>query len=95
MELAFERMSAMFGMNNLPLISSQTLYYARSYIGVFIIAIIGATPFVKSLVVKLKSSEKINKVINILEPVVQVVLLTVITAYLIDGSFNPFLYFRF
>jgi len=95
MELAFERMSSMFGMNNLPLISSQTLYYARSYIGVFIIAIIGATPLVKSLVVKLKSSEKINKVINILEPVVQVVLLTVITAYLIDGSFNPFLYFRF
>ena len=95
MELAFDRMSAMFGMNNLPLITSQTLYYARSYLGVFIIAIIGATPLVKSLVAKLKSSEKINKGVNILEPVVQVVLLTVITAYLIDGSFNPFLYFRF
>jgi len=95
MELAFERMSSMFGMNNLPLISSQTLYYARSYLGVFIIAIIGATPLVKSLVIKLKTSEKINKGINILEPIVQVVLLTVITAYLIDGSFNPFLYFRF
>ena len=95
MELAFERIRLMFGMNDLPLISSQTLYYARSYLGVFIIAIIGATPLIKSIVVRLKSTEKINKVINILEPVVQVVLLTVITAYLIDGSFNPFLYFRF
>ena len=32
---------------------------------------------------------------NIAEPIMLVALLLVITAYLVDGSFNPFLYFRF
>ena len=32
---------------------------------------------------------------GVLEPVALLVLLAVGTAYLIDGSFNPFLYFRF
>ena len=32
---------------------------------------------------------------SVVEPVVLLGLLTVVTAYLVDGSFNPFLYFRF
>ena len=36
-----------------------------------------------------------QKALNILEPVVLVILMLVMTAYLVDGSFNPFLYFRF
>jgi alginate O-acetyltransferase complex protein AlgI len=31
----------------------------------------------------------------VLEPVAVLVLLALCTAYLVDGSFNPFLYFRF
>ena len=31
----------------------------------------------------------------VLEPLVLIVLLLICTAYLVDGSFNPFLYFRF
>ena len=61
----------------------------------FIVAIIGATPVCKSVVNKIKENTNGRKVINVLEPVLQVVLLLVITGYLIDGSFNPFLYFRF
>ena len=38
---------------------------------------------------------KFSKVINILEPIFYLVLLTLTTAFLIDASFNPFLYFRF
>ena len=34
-------------------------------------------------------------VLTVLEPVGLVGLLAVCTAYLVDGSFNPFLYFRF
>ena len=33
--------------------------------------------------------------ITILEPIVYMTLLILTTAYLIDASFNPFLYFRF
>jgi alginate O-acetyltransferase complex protein AlgI len=36
-----------------------------------------------------------EKVSAVLEPVVLMALLLVCTGYLVDGSFNPFLYFRF
>ena len=36
-----------------------------------------------------------NKILNIAEPVFLASLLVVMTAFLVDGSFNPFLYFRF
>ena len=70
------------------------MYYLRSYLVLFIIAIIGATPLFKNIVNKLNNT-KLNKIINILEPIFYLALLTLSTAYLIDASFNPFLYFRF
>jgi len=36
-----------------------------------------------------------TRVVALLEPVAAIVLLLLCTAYLVDGSFNPFLYFRF
>ena len=79
---------SMLGMNHLPLYNLSSLYYIRSYIAVFIIAMIGSTPLMKKLVQKIKWS-------IYLEPFLWIVLLVVCSAYLIDGSFNPFLYFRF
>ena len=84
----------MFFLNNIPLTGQVTMYYLRSYLVLFIIAIIGATPLFKNIVNKLNNT-KLNKIINILEPIFYLVLLTLSTAYLIDASFNPFLYFRF
>ena len=84
----------MFFLNNIPLIGQVTIYYLRSYLVLFIIAIIGATPLMKNVVSKLNNT-KVNMIINILEPVFYLTLLMLSTAYLIDASFNPFLYFRF
>ena len=78
----------LFGHGNLSLISSEAIYYLRSYAVIFVLAIIGATPIPKRFVSKWK-------VLQYAEPVVLLLLLIVITAYLVDGSFNPFLYFRF
>ena len=36
-----------------------------------------------------------NKIINILEPIAMVIIILIVTAYLVDNSYNPFLYFRF
>jgi len=93
--VAFMRYKNMFGLNGLEFINSETTYYISSYLFIFIVAIIGAMPICKTLVIKGKDNVKIRKIINLVEPVVQVVLILVVTAYLIDGSFNPFLYFRF
>ena len=59
------------------------------------IAIIGATPVLRNIIFKLKETEKIDKVINALEPLYMIILLLIVTAYLVDNSYNPFLYFRF
>ena len=58
-------------------------------------AAVGSTPLIKSLVTRVKGTKGGAAVIDILEPIVLMVMLLLCTAYLIDGSFNPFLYFRF
>ena len=92
---AVQSMGAMLGAGKLPLVSTETLYYLKSY-GVLLIAgIVGATPLCTALVKKVHNTNRGAVIVNIAEPVVLLTLLTVCTAYLIDGSFNPFLYFRF
>ena len=44
---------------------------------------------------KLGQTRAGHAVLSVLEPLVLTALLVVCTAYLVDGSFNPFLYFRF
>ena len=44
---------------------------------------------------KLSAGERTGHVMAVAAPVVLFLLLAVVTAYLVDGSFNPFLYFRF
>lgn len=75
--------------------SGSVWYYLKSYALIFIIAIIGATPIPKLAVEKLRKNAVGGKVINLVEPFITVAMLLVITAFLVDGSFNPFLYFRF
>ena len=85
----------LFGVNNLPVSNSYTIYYLRNYIIVIIIALIGATPILKNIIEKLKTKSVMNKIINILEPIAMVIIILIVTAYLVDNSYNPFLYFRF
>lgn len=85
----------MFGMEVISFSSEETLYYLRSYLVVFIISVIGSLPFAKSAVLKLSQSKGIGTIVEIIKPILLVILLLLSTAYLVDGSFNPFLYFRF
>ncbi len=89
--MAFSDLKVMFGAAGLPLCTTETLYILRSYGVLLIMALIGATPVVRNLSRKIEDS-KIN---TVLSPVMTAVILIVSTAYLVDGSFNPFLYFRF
>ena len=85
----------MFGFGGVPLVTAETLYYLRSYGVVFILSLIGATPLVRDSVNRLMEQKKASRLLAILEPAVLILLLLLCTAYLVDGSFNPFLYFRF
>lgn len=88
---AARQLGAMFGFGSLPLTSAESVYYLKSYAGVLIIAAVGSTPAAKKLYAMLSG----KKPFAVLEPLCLAALLIVCTAYLIDGSFNPFLYFRF
>ena len=85
---AMADIGGMLGRGNLPLVSAEAIYYLRSYAVIFVLAMIGATPVPKKIVSKWN-------VLQYVEPVVLLLLFVLVTAYLVDGSFNPFLYFRF
>ncbi len=95
MSVALSNIKGLFGMNGEAFINDYTLHYLKSYLPVLIIALFGATPFIKILIDKLRKNKYINSIINILEPILIVMILVVVTSYLIDNSYNPFLYFRF
>jgi len=84
-------LACMFGFGGLPLVSGHTWYYLRSYGVLFLMGIWGTTPMVKKLAARIGET----KVGGTLEWVALTVLLLVCTAYLVDGSFSPFLYLRF
>ena len=95
MSVALTNIKGLFGMNGEVFINDYTLHYLKSYLPILIIALFGTTPFIKTLIDKLRKNKYINNIINILEPILIVIILFVVTSYLIDNSYNPFLYFRF
>ena len=95
MSVALTNIKGLFGMNGEVFVNDYTLHYLKSYLPLLIIAFFGATPFIKILIDKLRKNKYANNIINILEPVLIVIILVVVTSYLIDNSYNPFLYFRF
>ena len=92
---AFAYIGGMFGTGNIPMVSGEAVYYFKSNLVVLLIAILGATPLCKQLVGKARENKTGARILEILEPIVLVGLMILVTAYLVDGSFNPFLYFRF
>ena len=85
---------SMFMFNNLPFITVETIYYFKSYIVILLVALILSTPIVPIITNKIKNS-KYQNITLLIEPIFIALVLIVTTASLIDGSFNPFLYFRF
>ena len=88
-------LSGMFFMGGLPFVSHEQLYYLLSFAVILIVAVIGATPLPKKIISKIENKKVGNLIISIAEPIFLVVVTVLSTAYLVDGSFNPFLYFRF
>ena len=84
-------LTAMFGFAGLPVITGETLYYLRSFVVLFALGILGATPIVKKTADRMLTT----RASSVLEPLGLAILLLLCTGYLVDGSFSPFLYFRF
>ena len=81
----------MFGLGGLPVVNATALYYLRSYAVLLVLCALGSTPLPKYLAGKIQA----RKAAVVLQPAMVLAVLLLVTACLVDGSFNPFLYFRF
>ena len=87
---AVQYYGAMFGVGAAGLASAADLFYLKSYALTFVIAIIAALPLGKYVYEKLP-----QRLTRVLTPVMILCVLVLSTAYLVDATYNPFLYFRF
>ena len=67
---------------------NEWIYYLRNYIITYTIAIIFSTSFLKKVYNKFVKS-------NIVDTIILITIFLLSIAYLVDSSYNPFLYFRF
>ncbi len=82
-------LAALFGGGE-GLVSSVFLYYLRSFAPTLVILALCATPLPRRIFDRLP-----EKVRGCAAPILMLGCLVLVTAYLVDGSYNPFLYFRF
>ena len=83
-------LAAMFGSAQGGLYSDSVGYYFTSFLPMLIIGCVASTPLAAKLWAKLPV-----KAVKIVLPVVLLAGLLFSTAYLVDATYNPFLYFRF
>ena len=88
--LAGQYTSAMLGFGANGFIRSDDIYYLLTYGVTFVIAIFAATPAGAKIWHKLP-----KKFVRVAAPVIILLALIISTAYLVDASYNPFLYFNF
>ena len=92
---ALHGIGALFGMGVDGLTDQWSLYYLRSYGILLLVAILGATPLPKYCYEKALETREGERVMTFLQPLALAALLLLCTAYLVDGSFNPFIYLQF
>lgn len=90
---AWDCIRGMLGLGGLPIASAEGVYLLKSNALLLILAALGATPLPKRIAKVLEA--RCPKAAALLHPAALCALLLICTAYLVDGSYNPFLYFRF
>ena len=92
---ALHQLGTLFGAGTASGLGTEVLYMLRSYGVVLALAVLGATPLPAMLWKKVQEAKSLAPVLTVAEPLCTFALLALCTAFLVDGSFNPFLYFRF
>lgn len=90
-------LQAMFGLNGTALFDREGLYLGGKYCVLFVILAFLATPVMKRIADRLEHSHTGYgmALYRFGEKVIPAVLLCLSIAYIVDASYNPFLYFRF
>lgn len=87
--------SALFGLNQVGWCNQEILYIVASYGILLIILIFLSMPVISTINQWIMKFHGASLIKVIVEPLIYLGILTLSTAYLVDSSYNPFLYFRF
>lgn len=91
----FSFIKTMFGMGSNTFIDNQSIYYLYTNLFLFILAIIFSTPLPKKLFEKLICNVKFKPYAKLIVPTIYLILIFLCTTYLVNETYNPFLYFKF
>lgn len=91
---AFNFLQAMFGGGSSPLLDSKGLYYLNTYGLFLLVGALCSTPFPKRFA-QVLYHKKLKTPRGLLVPLTYLLLVFLCTSYLVNESYNPFLYFRF
>lgn len=89
---AWNYFKAMFGATGIAADTTSQYLFASNVV-IFAVCIFASTDYFTKIVDKIK--EKKEVVYKYAAPVIQLGVLVICTAYLVDATYNPFLYFRF
>ena len=88
-------LSGMFGAGGIDIASQDSVYMLKNFFVVLVISVIAATPLMKHILEKTLIHSYGETILIIAEPIALMLLFVLSTAFLVDSSFNPFIYFRF
>jgi alginate O-acetyltransferase complex protein AlgI len=91
--VGFSYLKNMFGFANNRLWDSAFLYHFYTNFILLLLVVVGSTPVMEKIPHSVKDKQKIA--IKLLLSLGYLIILCLSTAYLVDESYNPFLYFRF
>ncbi|HYE09480.1 MAG TPA: MBOAT family O-acyltransferase [Patescibacteria group bacterium] len=91
---ALDYLTSMFGLTGQPIINNQALYYIVEYKLEFIAAIAASTPIYPFLQAKLKNNRN-ELILSCMKYFMLIGMFGLCIMYLINSTFNPFIYFRF
>lgn len=88
-------LKTMFFINGNAFVSTETIYMLLNYAVLFVILILASTDYPKRIAVRLTRKREESTIVSISKMLFVVVIFLLGVAYLVDASYNPFLYFRF
>ncbi|OZU88368.1 membrane-bound O-acyltransferase family protein [Virgibacillus indicus] len=96
----FSYIAVMFGFSGTSLLDNDTLYYLSQYGILIAIGILGSTPILKKTFELIEYNSINSTFIRIFGKEISINMFLIITfiisvTYIISGTFNPFIYFRF
>lgn len=86
---------AMFGMNGTTIIDRAGIYLLLNYLIMLLILILSCTNIPKRIVLYICNRYEERNFLILLKSIFVIGVFTLTVAYLVDATYNPFLYFRF